>query len=88
MTCQEHLLTEWLRRQPRRQTDYWSAQNDGWGKEIKDLRAAERTFDRLIRHSIFQVMADNFIAAGCGQDSIRRLKPADRAVSSTKPELS
>jgi hypothetical protein len=61
MTCQEHLLTERLRLQPRLQTDYWSAQNDGRGKETKDLRAAERTFDRLIRHAIFPVIEDNFL---------------------------
>jgi hypothetical protein len=61
MTCKEHLLTERLRLQPRLQTDYWSAQNDGRGVETKDLKAAERTFDRLIRKSIFPVIEDNFL---------------------------
>jgi hypothetical protein len=61
MTCKEHLLTERLRLQPRLQTDYWSDQNQGRGAETKDLKAAEKTFDRLIRKSIFPVIEDNFL---------------------------
>jgi hypothetical protein len=62
MTCKEHFMAERLRMQPRLQTDYWSDQVDGRrGKETKDLKAAERTFDRLIRKSIFPVIEDNFL---------------------------
>jgi hypothetical protein len=62
MTCKEHLLSERLRLQPRLQTDYWSDQIDGRrGAETKDLKVAERTFDRLIRKSIFPVIEDNFL---------------------------
>ena len=61
MMSKEHLLAERLRMQPRLQTDYWSAQNDGRGAETKDIKAAERTFERLIRKSIFPVIEDNFL---------------------------
>jgi hypothetical protein len=61
MTCKEHLLTERLRLQPRLQTDYWSNQDQGRGVETKDLKAAEKTFDRLICKSIFPVIEDNFL---------------------------
>jgi len=62
MTCKEHLFTERMRLQPRLQTDYWSDQIDGRrGIETKDLQAAERTFARLIRKSIFPVIDDNFL---------------------------
>lgn len=62
MTTKEHLFSERLRLQPRLQTDYWSDQNDGGrGKETSDLKAAEKTFDRFIRESIFPVVQDNFL---------------------------
>ena len=56
----EHLLTERLRLQPQLQTDYKSTQKER-GIETKDSKAAERTFDRLIRQSIFPVIEDNFL---------------------------
>ena len=62
MTTKEHLFTERMRLQPRLQTDYWSDQHDGKrGIETHDLKAAEKTFDRLIRQSIFPVIEDNFL---------------------------
>ncbi len=61
MTCKEYLFSERLRLQPRLQTDYWSDQNDGRSAETKDLKAAEKTFNRLIRQSVFPVIEDNFL---------------------------
>ncbi|HEU6449048.1 MAG TPA: hypothetical protein VFV23_11480 [Verrucomicrobiae bacterium] len=62
MTTKNHLFNERMRLQPRLQTDYWSDQRDGVrGKETMDLNAAEKTFNRSIRKSIFPVIEDNFL---------------------------
>jgi hypothetical protein len=63
MTCKEHFLKEKLRLSTRLQTDLkkGTKKDEFRGAEANDLKVAERTFDRLIRKSIFPVIEDNFL---------------------------
>jgi hypothetical protein len=75
MTCKEYFLKERMRLSTRLQTDpkKGSKYDDIRGAETKDLKLAERSFDRLIRHSIFPVIEDNFL--------LPYLKDAERTTS-------
>lgn len=63
MPYKEFFLTERLRLSTRLQTDLKKGtdQDDQRGAETSDLTLAGRTFDKLIKQSIFPVIKDNFL---------------------------
>jgi hypothetical protein len=62
MPCRESFLTERLRLSNRLQTDLTRTHQDtDRSPETLDLKLAGRTFDKLIKESIFPVMEDNFL---------------------------
>lgn len=63
MTCKKYFLTEKLRLFARLQTDLKKApvQDSRRSAETENLEKATKTFDRLINHSVFPVIEDNFL---------------------------